>query len=52
MQYKQPHELPAQRRNGFVRAALRVMDHDFGQNDAGKWYPYKNESKEIFLKFF
>jgi alkaline phosphatase D len=27
-------------------------DHDFGQNDAGKWYPYKNESKEIFLKFF
>jgi len=27
-------------------------DHDFGKNDAGKWYPYKNESKEIFLKFF
>ena len=27
-------------------------DHDFGRNDAGKWYPYKNESKEIFLKFF
>ncbi|HEX6845579.1 MAG TPA: alkaline phosphatase D family protein [Chitinophagaceae bacterium] len=27
-------------------------DHDFGRNDAGKWYPYKGESKEIFLKFF
>lgn len=27
-------------------------DHDFGRNDAGKWYPYKKESKEIFLKFF
>ena len=27
-------------------------DHDFGRNDAGKWYPYKNKSKEIFLKFF
>ena len=27
-------------------------DHDFGRNDAGQWYPYKNESKEIFLKFF
>jgi len=27
-------------------------DHDFGWNDSGKWYPYKKESKEIFLKFF
>lgn len=27
-------------------------DHDFGRNDAGKWYPYKNESKEIFMQFF
>jgi alkaline phosphatase D len=27
-------------------------DHDFGRNDAGKWYPFKNESKEVFLKFF
>lgn len=27
-------------------------DHDFGRNDAGKHYPYKNESKEIFLDFF
>lgn len=27
-------------------------DHDFGRNDAGKWYPYKKESKEIFLSFF
>ena len=27
-------------------------DHDFGRNDAGKYYPYKKESKEIFLEFF
>ena len=27
-------------------------DHDFGRNDAGKEYPFKKESKEIFLKFF
>src|SRR5688500_16429305 len=27
-------------------------DHDYGWNDSGKWYPYKKESKEIFLKFF
>lgn len=27
-------------------------DHDFGWNDAGRHYEYKNESKEIFLDFF
>jgi alkaline phosphatase D len=27
-------------------------DHDYGRNDAGKEYPYKKESKEIFLEFF
>ncbi len=27
-------------------------DHDFGWNDAGKDYPFKEESKEIFLNFF
>ncbi|HEX6191505.1 MAG TPA: alkaline phosphatase D family protein [Chitinophagaceae bacterium] len=27
-------------------------DHDFGWNDDGKHYPFKKESKEIFLKFF
>jgi alkaline phosphatase D len=27
-------------------------DHDYGRNDAGKYYPYKEESKEIFLNFF
>ena len=26
-------------------------DHDYGQNDAGKHYPHKEESKEIFLEF-
>lgn len=27
-------------------------DHDYGQNDAGKEYPMKEESKKIFLQFF
>lgn len=27
-------------------------DHDYGQNDVGKHYPYKEESKAIFLTFF
>lgn len=27
-------------------------DHDFGRNDAGRHYPFKKESKEIFLDFF
>lgn len=27
-------------------------DHDFGWNDTGKHYPYKKESKDIFLRFF
>lgn len=27
-------------------------DHDFGWNDAGRHYPFKEESKEIFFDFF
>ncbi|UJH68545.1 alkaline phosphatase D family protein [Allomuricauda sp. SCSIO 65647] len=27
-------------------------DHDYGWNDIGKSYPYKEESKQIFLDFF
>lgn len=27
-------------------------DHDYGRNDSGKWYPYKEESKKIFMDFF
>lgn len=27
-------------------------DHDFGRNDAGRHYPFKEQSKEIFLEFF
>ena len=27
-------------------------DHDYGWNDIGRHYPYKKESKEIFLDFF
>jgi len=27
-------------------------DHDYGWNDSGKYYPFKEQSKEIFLNFF
>lgn len=27
-------------------------DHDYGQNDGGKHYPKKEESKEVFLEFW
>ncbi|MDB4385040.1 alkaline phosphatase family protein [Opitutaceae bacterium] len=27
-------------------------DHDYGRNDAGKHYPHKVASKEVFLEFF
>lgn len=27
-------------------------DHDFGENDAGRHYPFKKQAKEIFLDFF
>lgn len=27
-------------------------DHDYGRNDSGRHYPYKAESKQIFLDFF
>lgn len=37
-------------------SATRILatwdDHDFGRNDAGRHYPYKEQSKELFLKFF
>ncbi|MFM7645333.1 MAG: glycerophosphodiester phosphodiesterase family protein [Sphingomonadales bacterium] len=39
-----------------LAASTRVLatwdDHDFGRNDAGRHYPYKEASKEIFLDFF
>lgn len=27
-------------------------DHDYGENDAGRHYPYKEESKELFMDFW
>jgi alkaline phosphatase D len=39
-----------------LAASTRVLatwdDHDFGRNDAGRHYPYKEESKQVFLDFF
>jgi len=46
------------RRKEFValRSAVPTIatwdDHDFGENDAGKEFPFKQESREIFLKFW
>lgn len=39
-----------------LRASTTVLsvwdDHDYGWNDAGKEYPFKAESKEIFMDFW
>ena len=39
-----------------LKKSTRILatwdDHDYGWNDSGKEYPYKKESKEIFLNFF
>ena len=39
-----------------LRQSSRIMavwdDHDFGENDAGRHYPFKAESKDIFLDFW
>jgi alkaline phosphatase D len=39
-----------------LKAATPILatwdDHDFGWNDSGRHYPFKKESKQIFLDFF
>jgi alkaline phosphatase D len=39
-----------------LKKATRLLatwdDHDFGRNDAGRHYPFRKESKEIFLDFW
>lgn len=39
-----------------LKAATKIYavwdDHDYGYNDSGRHYPFKKESKEIFLSFF
>ena len=39
-----------------LRASTRILatwdDHDYGANDAGKYYPFKEASKELFLEFW
>ena len=39
-----------------LSAATKIFatwdDHDYGRNDSGKWYPYKEASKAIFMDFF
>jgi alkaline phosphatase D len=42
----------------FVRLVTSVPtvavwdDHDYGENDAGKDYPLRNESKDVFMRFW
>lgn len=35
-----------------VPAIATWDDHDYGENDAGRDYPFKEQSKELFLKFW
>ncbi|HYC84692.1 MAG TPA: alkaline phosphatase D family protein [Chryseosolibacter sp.] len=41
-----------QRLKGATKLMATWDDHDFGWNDSGRHYPFKAESKEIFLDFF
>ena len=39
-----------------LRASMPVIatwdDHDYGENDAGREYPFREQSKQIFLRFW
>lgn len=41
-------------RNLFSQTRVLAVwdDHDYGENDSGRHYPYKAESKEIFMDFW
>ena len=43
-------EFQALRKN--VAVVATWDDHDYGSNDAGKEYPMKEKSKEVFLEFW
>jgi len=49
-------KMAAKREFQALRAAVPTIatwdDHDYGSNDAGKEYPFRRESKDIFLKFW
>ena len=51
--YRQLEKKPAFKR---LRKSMPLLatwdDHDFGENDAGRYYPEKAASKEIFLNFW
>lgn len=40
----------------YLKARTKILatwdDHDYGENDAGKYYPMKNASKSLFMHFF
>lgn len=49
-------KLAAKKEFQALRAATPTIatwdDHDYGENDAGKEFPFKDESKQIFLRFW
>ena len=53
---KKYQQLGAKESYKYLRSNTEVLatwdDHDYGQNDAGKHYPHKENSKKIFLDFF
>jgi len=51
--YKRLGEKPSFKNMKLATKILATWDdHDYGWNDSGKEYPFKKESKEIFLQFF
>jgi alkaline phosphatase D len=49
---KLAEKAPFQRLRDTTRILATWDDHDYGENDAGKEYPFKEQSKEIFLDFW
>ncbi len=51
--YNQWMAKPEYRKLAATSRILAVWDdHDYGVNDGGRYYPYKEQSKEIFLRVF
>ena len=56
MEMKSTYEMQFNRTDyARFRAAVPIIgtwdDHDYGENDSGKWYPKKRESQQLFLDF-
>ncbi len=51
--YEQLYQNPSYQK---LKSTTKILatwdDHDYGEDDAGKYFPMKNDSKQVFLEFF